>query len=185
MRFEIETYDAQEGAAKALADRALGVSADGIGGPFNMLLKSPATGAKVMDLLDHFNGGGSHLDSRTRRLAVLILARKSGARYAWWTHRRRALAAGEFSPAQIAAINGKRLPEGLDERLVRVHAYVSALAAGTPTPEPVLKALKAVMSEAEIVDLIAFCGLYSMIAMILNEADVGLPEGEDDTLTRD
>lgn len=41
------------------------------------------------------------------------------------------------------------------------------------------------MSEPEITDLILFCGTYSTVAMILNEADVALPEGEDDTLARD
>ena len=182
MRFSRVSYDALDGPARALADRVLQVSADGIGGPFNMLLKSPETGARVVDMLDHFNGGFSHLDAVTRRLAVLILARASGARYAWWTHCRRALKAGEFDAAQLDALNAQSRPAGLGARLDAVFDYVTALGAGTPTPQPVLTALKAQMTEPEIVDLIVFCGTYSTIAMVLNEADVGLPEGEADTL---
>ena len=185
MRFELEDYDDLSGEAKALADRALAVSADGIGGPFNVLLKAPASGARIMDLLDHFNGGGSLLDARTRRLAVLILARASGARYAWWTHRRRAVRAGEFTEAQIEAVNAGRMPEGLDARLSRVWDYVRALSRGTPTPADVLSALRDELGEAEVVDLILFCGTYTTVAMILNEADVALPDGEEDTLRRD
>lgn len=185
MRFELETYDALGDEARALADRVLAVSADGIGGPFNMLLKSPATGARIVDLLDHFNGGFSQVDGLTRRLAVLILARAAGARYAWWTHCRRALKAGEFTQTQIDALNARTRPEGLEDRQSRVFDYVIALTAGTPTPPEALAALKAVMSEAEVVDLILFCGTYTTIAMVLNEADVALPEGEVDTLRRD
>lgn len=184
-RFELERYEDLGPAARALADRVLKVSSDEIGGPFNMLLKSPATGSQIVDLLDHFNGGHSNLDPLSRRLAVLILARRSGARYAWWTHRRRALAAQEFTEVQIAALNALERPEGLSPRLDCIYDYVEALTRGTPTSGKALSALKAVMSEPEITDLILFCGTYSTVAMILNEADVALPEGEDDTLARD
>ncbi|WP_370205877.1 carboxymuconolactone decarboxylase family protein [Pararhodobacter marinus] len=185
MRFTLETYEDLQGPARDLADRVLKVSSDGIGGPFNLLLKSPETGARIVDLLDHFNGGSSAIDGLSRRLAVLILARHSGARYAWWTHRRRALNAGEFTEAQIDALNAKLRPEGLSAALLAVHAYVTALTKGTPTPAPVLATLKAALPEAAVVDLILFCGTYMTVAMILNEADVALPEDEVDTLRRD
>ncbi len=185
MRFELETLESLTPEARVLAERVLAVSSDGIGGPFNLLLKSPATGARIVDLLDHFNGGFSTLDARLRRLAVLILARHAGARYAWWAHRRRALKSGEFTGAQIDAINRRAVPEGLDTRLTAVQAYVQALTRGTPTPAPLLAALQAALTEAEVVDLIVFCGTYTTVAMLLNEADVALPAGEEDTLNRD
>lgn len=185
MRFTLERYEDLEGPARELADRVLKVSSDAIGGPFNLLMKSPATGARIVDLLDHFNGGFSAIDGLSRRLAVLILARHAGARYAWWAHRRRALRAGEFTEAQIEALNARQRPEGLTPGLNAVHAYVTALTRGTPTPAPVLAALKEALPEAAVVDLILFCGTYTTVAMILNEADVALPEGEVDTLRAD
>lgn len=184
MRFDLETYDDLGPEARVLADRVLAVSSDGLGGPFNLLLKSPATGARIVDLLDHFNGGFSQVDGLTRRLAVLILARAAEARYAWWTHQRRALRGAEFTQEQIDAINAKRRPEGLDDKRNAVWEYVTALTRGTPTPASALAGVKALYSEAEVVDLILFCGTYTTIAMILNEADVALPEGEEDTLKR-
>lgn len=185
MRFSQQTYDDLDAPARALADRVLAVSADGIGGPFNMLLKSPETGAKIVDLLDHFNGGFSQIDALTRRLAVLILARHAGARYAWWTHQRRALKARELSQSQIDALNHQTRPKGLGTRLDLVYDYVVALTQSTPTPAPTLAALRNVLNEGEVVDLILFCGTYTTIAMILNEADVALPRDEKDTLRRD
>jgi 4-carboxymuconolactone decarboxylase len=185
MRFDWTPYEATEGAARELADRVLAVSSDGIGGPFNLLVKSPETGAKIVDLLDHFNGGGSHLAAQARRLAVLILARHAGARYAWWTHRRRALAGAEFTEAQVAAVNARQMPQGLSPALIALYGYVVALTRGTPTPGPVLSSLRQQYSEAEVVDLLLFCGTYQMVAMLLNEADVALPAGEADTLNRD
>jgi len=184
-RFALETFETLAPSARALAERVIAVSSDGIGGPFNMLLKSPETGSKIVDLLDHFNGGFSQIDGLSRRLAVLILARHAGARYAWWTHQRRALGAGQFTPAQIAALNARTRPEGLGARLDAVYDYVQALTSGPPTPPDTLAALRAQMGEPEVVDLILFCGLYTTIALVLNEADVALPDGEVDTLRRD
>ncbi|SLN22638.1 hypothetical protein AQS8620_00616 [Aquimixticola soesokkakensis] len=184
-RFTLDTLADLPPEARPLAQRVLEVSSDGIGGPFNLLLKSPQSGAKIVDLLDHFNGGFSRIDSDSRRLAVLILARSAGARYAWWTHERRAIAAQQFSPDQIAALNNKQRPLGLTPRLNAVFDYVTALNRGTPTPAATLAALQSEMSEAEIVDLILFCGLYTTIALLLNEGDVALPEGAHDSLKRD
>lgn len=185
MRFKLEQYEDLQGSAKDLADRVLQVSSDGLGGPFNLLLKSPVAGAIVVDMLDHFNGGFSHVDPLSRRLAVLILARHAGARYAWWTHRVRALKAAQFTQYQIDALNAQHRPEGLDARLTAVFDYVTELTRGTPTSDAAHAALRAQFCEVEVVDLILFCGLYSTIAMLLNEADVALPDGEADTLRRD
>lgn len=185
MRFKLDSFDELDPAALPLAERILEVSADGIGGPFNMLLKSPKTGALMINILDHFNGNFSHISPLMRRLAVLMLARNSRARYAWWTHQKRALKANEFTQIQIDAINNRIRPDGLGNELDRVYDYVNALIQGSPTPTATLEALRAVLDEETVVDLIVFCGTYTTVAMILNEADVGLPDGEVDTLGLD
>lgn len=185
MRFKLETLNQLNTASQPLAERVLKVSSDGIGGPFNMLLKSPRTGSFFVDILDHFNGNFSHVPPLARRLAVLLLARNARSNYAWWSHHRRALSTKEFTENQIDAINERRKPEGLGEMLDAVYDYVNALTQGTPTPTHALTALRAVMDEATVVDLIVLCGTYTTVAMILNEADVKLPDGEINTLKND
>lgn len=181
-RFTKLAYGDLDPPARALADRVMSRSSDGIGGPFNMLLKSPVLGQRMVDLLDYFNEGQTLLPARCRRLAVLILARASGARYAWWSHSTKALDTGEFSAAQIAALNREKTPGGLDAETAATHDYVRAILNGTPTPEDALARLKAVFDEAVIVDLIVLCGTYATVANLLNEADVQLPESAEDTL---
>ncbi|MBL1421425.1 MAG: hypothetical protein COC24_013025 [Alphaproteobacteria bacterium] len=185
MRFKLETLDQLDTAAQPLAERVLKVSSDGIGGPFNMLLKSPQTGSLFVDMLDHFNGNFSHVPPLARRLTVLLLARNAHSSYAWWSHQRRALSAKEFTEGQINAINERRKPEGLGKMLDAVYDYVSALIQGTPTPGVTLTALRTVFDEATVVDLIVLCGTYTTVAMILNEADVKLPNNEINTLKND
>lgn len=179
-RFTFLPYEQTQGAARRLADRVLNVSSDGVGGPFNLLLKVPATGERIVDLLDHFNGGFSLVPARIRRLAQLTLARQSLASYAWWTHSRKALAAGEFTAEEIDAVAQQRCPASFDEPFIACWEYVRALSAGTPTPASVLQRVKAALGEPVVADLLLLCGTYQMVAMILNEAEVGVPPGEAD-----
>lgn|GEM_PF-3204057 len=183
-RFTKLIYDDLDPPARALADRVMSRSSDGIGGPFNMLLKSPGLGQRVVDLLDYFNEGETLLPTRCRRLAVLMLARAACARYAWWSHSTKALNNGELTAEQIAALNRQEPPGGLDAETAATHAYVRALIDGSPTPSDTLAQIKSVFDEAVIVDLIVLCGTYKTVATLLNEADVGLPEGAEDSLDR-
>lgn len=179
-RFTFLSYEQTQGAARRLADRVVNVSSAGVGGPFNLLLKVPATGELVVNLLDHFNGGFSLVPARIRRLAQLTLARQSRASYAWWTHSRKALASGEFTTEEIEALIEQRCPASFDEPLVACWEYVRALSAGTPTPQPVLQRVKAALGEQVVADLLLLCGTYQIVAMILNEAEVSIPHGEAD-----
>lgn len=165
-----------------LIEQIMRVSADGIGGPFNMMLRSPAMGRRLMALLAYFNDETKVLQPTSRRLAVLILARRVSARYAWWTHRRRALAGGEFTEAQLDALNRGIKPDDLSPRHAAVFDYVVDLALHGRTSDISLSALRDHLEEDEIVELISLCGTYTTVAYLLNEGDVGLPEGEEDTL---
>lgn len=185
MRFARLGLDDLQGEARDLADRVLQVSADGLGGPFNLLLRSPRMGAKMMALLSYFNEESQVLDPVCRRLAVLVLAREAGAIYAWWTHCRRALARGEFSQDVIDAINRRAEPPGLDARQQATVAFARDLARNGRSSDASFAALRGVMAEDEVVELIVCCGTYATVAMVLAEGEVGLPEGAVDTLIRD
>jgi 4-carboxymuconolactone decarboxylase len=167
--------------ARPLAERVMRVSADGLGGPFNLMLRSPAMGGRLMDLLQYFNDETKVLDPVCRRLAVLVLARRAGARYAWWTHSRRALKAGQLSPETIDALNRGQRPQGLSVKQAATVDFVIELTGGGIS-EPVFARLRVLASEAEIVELMVFCGTYTTVAFLLNEGQVPIPDGEADTL---
>lgn len=184
MRFRRLEVDELTGEAARLARRVMAVSGDGLGGPFNLLLRSPKMGHKMMDLLGYFNDETRTLDPRCRRLAVLVLARAAGATYAWWTHRRRALRLGEFTEVQIDAINDCRMPKDLLPKQAAVWRFVTELIGGGTT-DAAFAALRDETDEAEIVELIVLCGTYTTVAMLLREGQSRLPAGEEDTLRYD
>nr|WP_172690444.1 hypothetical protein [Agrobacterium deltaense]ASK48469.1 hypothetical protein [Agrobacterium deltaense] len=167
--------------AQDLVAQILKVSADGVGGPFNLMLRSPEMGRRLMALLSYFNDETQILDPHVRRLAVLVLARRCSARYAWWTHRRRALSAGQFTSAQLDALNRGERPEGLDSRLHATFDFVLSLIAGGPSDAAVSEALEQ-LGEVQLVELVALCGTYTTVAYLLKTGDVDLPDGESDTL---
>lgn len=167
--------------AVPLAERVMRVSADGLGGPFNLMLRSPAMGGRFMDLLQYFNDETKVLDPVCRRLAVLVLARRAGARYAWWTHSRRALKAGQLPSETIDALNRGERPHGLTGKQAATVDFVIDLTAGGVS-DATFERLRGLTSEAEIVELIVFCGTYTTVAFLLNEGEVPIPDGEIDTL---
>ncbi len=184
MRFKKLEYKDLDGKAQQLADRVLKVSSDGLGGPFNLLFRSGEMGSRMMDLLAYFNDETEILDPTCRRLTVLMLARNAGAKYAWWSHRRRALMTGQFTESQIDAINQRTKPDGLTPKQGAVADFIKELIAGGSRDET-FKALRAHAEEDEIVELIVLCGTYATVSMLLNEGEVGIPAGEADTLIYD
>jgi len=180
-RFERLDLDDLPPEAMPLARRMMLVSSDGLGGPFNLMLRSPEMGGRLMDLLHYFNDETEVLDPLCRRLAVLVLARWANARYAWWTHSRRALRAGQFAQEVIDAINRGERPEGLPAKQAATIDYVIELTGGGVS-NATFGQLRALASEAEIVELIVFCGTYTTIAFLLNEGEVRIPADEVDTL---
>ena len=134
--------------------------------------------------------GALELDPRLRELAILQVARSSGAEYEWVQHVPIARAVG-VSDEQIAAVedgavgadgaDGADGPDGaLDERerlVVRVAAQVTR--AGV-TDEATTAALVASFPPREVVELLLTAGNYRMLAAIMRtlELDLDEPAGE-------
>ncbi|MFT3752509.1 MAG: hypothetical protein QM800_06410 [Paludibacter sp.] len=182
MRFRRLELDQIPAAGRPLAERVLRVSADGLGGPFNLMLRSPAMGNRLMDLMQYFNDETTVLEPRTRRLAVLILARISNARYAWWSHSRRALNNGEFPMSVIDSLNAGRIPDDLEPRHAVAARFVVELLRPAGASDATFHMLREYLEEPEVVELITFCGTYTTVAFLLREGQVGLPADAVDTL---
>lgn len=146
-----------------------------IGGPFNPWLRSPAVG----DLLQQL---GSQLRFRTsiptalNEFAILITARQWSSQYEWFAHHRLALAAG--LPAAVAAdLAAGRRPEGMDEDQRMVYDFCIELHRDHAVSDASFDAIKRRFGEQGVIDLIAVSGYYVTVAMTLNTARVGLPDG--------
>jgi 4-carboxymuconolactone decarboxylase len=161
----------QRGVAEAIAGGPRG----GVRGPFNALLRSPA-------LADRFQRVGEYLRFNSsippalNEFAILIAAREWSAQYEWYAHHRLAMQA-ELSPQIAADLAAGREPEGMSEDERIVWRFCTELHRDRTVSDATFEAAKARFGEQGVVDLLGVSGYYVAVAMVLNVAEVPLPEG--------
>ena len=159
--------------------RMVGPWAD-LRGPFNAFMRNPAMADKALELGNHIRHGNSLPDALVE-LAILVTGRHWSAQYEWWAHYKRAKEAG--LPMHIAdAIAENKRPTGMrpDEELV--YDFSIELHRTQQVGDATWARAKALFSEAQILDLVATCGFYVLISMVLNVARAGIPGGEEPPL---
>jgi 4-carboxymuconolactone decarboxylase len=145
-------------------------------GPFNAFMRSPATADKALELGNHIRHGNSLSDALTE-LAILVVGRHWTAQYEWWAHYKRAKAAG--LPMHIAdAIAKNEQPAGMSAEEAAVYDFSTELLRTMQVGDATWARMKGLFSEQQIVDLVATCGFYVLISMLLNVAQAGVPDGE-------
>ena len=108
-RFKPLAYDQMTPEQKKMADLVMsGKIQGGTGGPFNVLLRSPALGEAVVRYGEYVRFR-SPLPAKLNELAALITTRYWTAQFPWYAHHRAAVQAG-LSEAIISAIAEGRRP---------------------------------------------------------------------------
>lgn len=161
--------------ATALAEEILKVSSAGLGGPYNVLLRSPEMAKRAFHLLDYLRFNTS-VPRHLNELAILIQARLANAQYEWWAHYTIALKCGLRAALADTLREGRR-PVGMDEDERAVFDYCVQLSLDNRVSDTIFARLKARFSEQQIVDLTVLSGTYVMVSMLLNAAQVGIPDG--------
>ncbi len=160
--------------------RMVGPWAD-LRGPFNAFMRSPATADKALELGNHIRHGNSLSDALTE-LAILVTGRHWTAQYEWWAHYKRARDAG--LPMHIAdAIAENRRPANMQPDEAAIYDFSTELLRTMQVGDATWARMKQLFSEQQIVDLVATCGFYVLISMMLNVAQAGIPGGEAPPLT--
>jgi len=160
---------------RAVADAIAGGPRGGLRGPFNALLRSPV-------LADRFQRVGEYLRFNSsippalNEFAILITAREWSAQYEWYAHHRLAMQAG-LSPAIAQAVAEGCRPEGMSEDEALVYDFCTELHRTRTVSDATFERAKARFGEQGVVDLIGVSGYYVAVAMVLNVAQVPLPEG--------
>jgi len=114
------------------------------------------------------------LSGRWREMAILHVARVSGARYEWVQHVPIARAAG-VTAAQIAALEAGNLTAGcFDARDQLVLRFADELIRQVRVSDATFERTRAAFSPREIVELILAVGYYMMIARLLETTAVDL-----------
>lgn len=165
-RFKPLTYDEMTPEQKAMIDHLLAGERGSLGGPFNVLLRSPEMG----DMAQQFGASmrfHAALPKPALETVIIITARYWGAQFEWSAHKRAALQAG-VAPAIVDAIATGKRPSGMDSDLEAAYNFTSELLKTGQVSDSVFAAAKNRFGEKGVVDMIALNGWYSMVSMALN-----------------
>lgn len=168
-------YEDLPPAVRPLADDILKISSAALGGPYNALLRSPDMARRCFDLLDYLRFQTS-VDKRLNEFAILIQARIANAQYEWWAHEPIARRAG-LSDAVMDALRQCQRPAAMQADEALVYDFCVQLSLNHRVPDALWQQAVSQMGEQRVIDLTVLSGTYSMVSMLLNATQVGIPNG--------
>jgi 4-carboxymuconolactone decarboxylase len=145
-------------------------SSSGIQGPWNVMLRSPEMAERLTSLLDYLRLKTS-VPLRLNELAILITGRHWQSQYEYWAHQRYAKKAG-LSDAVVADLAAGKRPETMQPDEAVVYDFLTELYRTSFVSDATFKKTKDMLGEQQLVDLIAVSGVYSLVSLLLNTAEV-------------
>src|ERR1700753_1929663 len=177
-RFQQLTQDQLNEPHKPLAAPGMYVSSVGIGGPYNLLLRSPVLGQRMFDLFDYLRWNTS-IDLRLNEFAILIIGRQWRSQMEWFAHAPIAAKAG-LSADIIAELKANKRPSKMAEDEAVVYDFVTELTTTHKLSDATFARARKLFSDQQIVDLTAVAGNYVMVAMILAMAEQTVPPDKEE-----
>jgi len=172
-RFALRSYEQLPPEVRPLADDILKVSSAGLGGPYNALLRSPDMARRCFDLLDYLRFKTS-VPKALNELAILIQARVANAQYEWWAHEPIAVRAG--LPQSIADdLRQCKRPQHMDDTHALVYDFCVQITLNHQVSDALWQKAMDRLGEQQVIDLIVVSGTYTMVSMLLNATQVGIP----------
>jgi 4-carboxymuconolactone decarboxylase len=180
-RFAPLTWSQMSDAQKTMTRHVLDGPRTAMGGPFNVMLRSPAMGdlAQELGAQVRFN---SALPAPLREMAILMAARDWTSHYEWYAHKTAALSAG-LRPDIVAAIAAGERPRSMQADEAALHRFCAELLESKRVGDDTFAAAKAAFGEQGVTEIIFTLGYYSMVSMLLNVDEYPLPDGVEPELT--
>jgi 4-carboxymuconolactone decarboxylase len=176
-RFKQITLDDLDPEGRKLGEQIMTFSSVGLGGPYNPMLRSPVMADRLKKLLDYLRFTSS-LPLRLNEFAILIQARLWSSQVEWYAHYPLAIKAG--LPAAVAdELKLHKRPSGMKEDEALVYDFCMELTTKHWVSDELFDKAKALLGEQQLVDLVAVSGTYVTVAMLLNTAQEGVPEGKE------
>jgi 4-carboxymuconolactone decarboxylase len=174
-RFKPLTYEEMTPPQKSMVDHLLAGERTGLGGPFNVLLRSPEMGdpAQQFGAAVRFHAA---LPATVRETVIILTARFWGAQYEWTAHKRAALQAGVSAATVDAIASGKR-PTELNPDMTAGYNFITELLKTKQVSDQTFQAAKDRFGEKGVVDIIGLAGWYSTVSMALNVDQYPLANG--------
>jgi 4-carboxymuconolactone decarboxylase len=162
---------------KPLGEQVMKVSSIGLGGPYNLLLRSPVLGQRVFDLLAYLRWNSS-VPLRLNEFAILIVARQWRSQVEWFAHAPIAIKAG-LAPEIVAELKARRRPAAMKDDEAAVYDFVTELTTTRNVADATFERAKRILGEQQVIDLTTVAGTYITLAMLLAMAQEDVPEGKE------
>jgi len=174
-RFKPLTWEQMTPEQKTMTTNLLNGPRQGLGGPFNVLLRSPEMGDLAQKLGEYARFRPA-VPAKLRELAIIITARHWTAQYEWYAHRRAAAQAG-LSAEAIEAIATRKRPAKMQPDEEAVYNFATELLETKQVRDETFKGVVDKFGEKGVVDIIGVMGYYQMVSMLLNVDRYPLPTG--------
>ena len=179
-RVPYATRDAMDAAGQAVWDE-IETSRGGVARNYAAILNNPQAAGALAEL-----GGYARYETplppRIKALAVLTAAREACGHYVWTVNQGAARDAG-LTDEIIAAIREYRAPAGFNGDDATVVQFVLELLRQHRVSDATFEAMRSLVGNAGVVDVLVVSGYYHTLAHTLQALDVDLPEGTETALT--
>lgn len=146
-----------------------------IGGPFDIWIRSPEMGRRLVGLGGFFRFRTT-VDRRYIELAILTTGQFWRAQFEWYAHEPMAREAGVPEDV-IQAIKRGEKPALDDAGDAATYHLATELHNNRQVTDETYKAAVEQFDEVGVAELVALCGFYGLVSMTLNTFEVPLPEG--------
>jgi 4-carboxymuconolactone decarboxylase len=177
-RFPQLTMDQLDEKQKPLGEQIMKVSSVGLGGPYNLLLRSPVLGQRLFDLFYYLRWQTS-VPTKLNEFAILVIARQWRSQVEWFAHAPIAAKAG-LSPDIIAELKTNKRPSNMAEDEAVVYDFVTELTSTQKVSDETFARARKVFNDQQIVDLSSVAGNYVMVAMILAMGEQSVPPDKEE-----
>ena len=144
-------------------------------GPFVPLIYSPGLAGCVQKVGEYLRFS-NRLPEALVELAILVTARHYHCANIWQSHRALALKA-ELSTSIIANIATERRPANMSDAETAVFDFCNELTRDIRVSDASFDRVVTLWDRPTATDLTGLCGYYVLLAMVLNTAQVPLPDG--------
>jgi 4-carboxymuconolactone decarboxylase len=174
-RFPQLTMEQLNDQQRPLGQYVMGFSSVGIGGPYNLLLRSPSAAKPMLDLLDYLRWHTS-VPTRLNEFAILIQGRAWRSQVEWHAHYPLALKAG-VSEKTLADLKANRRPGSMQPDEAAVYDFCDELYRTHQVADATYARLRQFFNEQQVIDLTLLSGTYVSLASLMAMGQQGLPPG--------
>src|ERR1700733_10023128 len=157
-RFPQLTMEQLNDKQRPLGEAIMKVSSVGLGGPYNLMLRSPVLGQRMFDMF-HYLRWETSVPLKLNEFAILIIARQWRSQVEWFAHAPLAIKAG-LAPDLVAELKANKRPANMPPEEAAVYDFVTELTTEQAVTDETFARAKKLLGEQQVVDLTTVTGCY-------------------------